>query len=110
PIPDSLSNQVPTDHIAPLSLHDALPIYMALRTLWIRIDLPLKRSSAAALSDRIATRSSTALRAMDWGTCLAALASPVRLFDTRGDRKSTRLKSSHGSISYAVFCLKTKHR
>src|SRR3989337_3557696 len=25
---------------------------------------------------------------------------------TRGDRKSTRLNSSHGSISYAVFCLK----
>src|SRR5207245_4498986 len=24
----------------------------------------------------------------------------------RGDRKSTRLNSSHGSISYAVFCLK----
>src|SRR3989337_3168466 len=23
-----------------------------------------------------------------------------------GDRKSTRLNSSHGSISYAVFCLK----
>src|SRR5207245_4507668 len=26
-----------------------------------------------------------------------------------GDRKSTRLNSSHGSISYAVFCLKKKH-
>src|SRR5207245_8996942 len=25
-----------------------------------------------------------------------------------GDRKSTRLNSSHGSISYAVFCLKNK--
>src|SRR3989337_3896334 len=25
---------------------------------------------------------------------------------TSGDRKSTRLNSSHGSISYAVFCLK----
>src|SRR6266852_4462946 len=25
-----------------------------------------------------------------------------------GDRKSTRLNSSHGSISYAVFCLKKK--
>src|SRR6266852_5470938 len=25
---------------------------------------------------------------------------------TRPDRKSTRLNSSHGSISYAVFCLK----
>src|SRR5207245_8312618 len=26
----------------------------------------------------------------------------------QGDRKSTRLNSSHGSISYAVFCLKKK--
>src|SRR2546429_1048439 len=26
------------------------------------------------------------------------------------DRKSTRLNSSHGYISYAVFCLKKKHR
>src|SRR3989304_3070078 len=25
------------------------------------------------------------------------------------DRKSTRLNSSHGYISYAVFCLKKKH-
>src|SRR6266852_6859179 len=28
----------------------------------------------------------------------------------RLDRKSTRLNSSHGSISYAVFCLKKKKR
>src|SRR3712207_6904335 len=27
---------------------------------------------------------------------------------TLGDRKSTRLNSSHAHISYAVFCLKTK--
>src|SRR5690349_23587678 len=27
---------------------------------------------------------------------------------TRGDRKSTRLNSSHVEISYAVFCLKKK--
>src|SRR2546429_1892586 len=27
---------------------------------------------------------------------------------TKGDRKSTRLNSSHGYISYAVFCLKKK--
>src|SRR2546422_6459998 len=27
---------------------------------------------------------------------------------TQGDRKSTRLNSSHGYISYAVFCLKKK--
>src|SRR5438876_7707915 len=28
--------------------------------------------------------------------------------DAPGDRKSTRLNSSHPSISYAVFCLKKK--
>src|SRR6266542_3211226 len=28
---------------------------------------------------------------------------------SRSDRKSTRLNSSHGSISYAVFCLKKKN-
>src|SRR2546422_1378858 len=30
------------------------------------------------------------------------------LSTTTGDRKSTRLNSSHGYISYAVFCLKKK--
>src|SRR3712207_7149443 len=33
------------------------------------------------------------------------LAAPPR----RGDRKSTRLNSSHANISYAVFCLKKKN-
>src|SRR5439155_1853788 len=30
--------------------------------------------------------------------------------ETIGDRKSTRLNSSHVAISYAVFCLKKKNR
>src|SRR5256886_3950471 len=30
--------------------------------------------------------------------------------DTRRDRKSTRLNSSHSQISYAVFCLKKKNK
>src|SRR3712207_7938001 len=37
----------------------------------------------------------------------------VALGDERvgvGDRKSTRLNSSHANISYAVFCLKKKNR
>src|SRR5687768_17885771 len=35
-----------------------------------------------------------------------------RLLDVRADadRKSTRLNSSHGYISYAVFCLKKKKK
>src|SRR5690242_21535140 len=32
------------------------------------------------------------------------------LLEEREDRKSTRLNSSHMSISYAVFCLKKKTR
>src|SRR3712207_7433492 len=31
-----------------------------------------------------------------------------RLAAAQGDRKSTRLNSSHANISYAVFCLKKK--
>src|SRR2546429_3910844 len=31
-------------------------------------------------------------------------------FPERRDRKSTRLNSSHGYISYAVFCLKKKKK
>src|SRR2546422_1934862 len=31
-------------------------------------------------------------------------------FQNRTDRKSTRLNSSHGYISYAVFCLKKKKK
>ena len=31
-------------------------------------------------------------------------------FITIGDRKSTRLNSSHANISYAVFCLKKKKK
>src|SRR2546430_11255786 len=37
--------------------------------------------------------------------------SPLRtLADLKGDRKSTRLNSSHSQISYAVFCLKKKKK
>src|SRR5437868_12053676 len=35
---------------------------------------------------------------------------PARYVDAVLDRKSTRLNSSHVSISYAVFCLKKKKR
>src|SRR3712207_8879082 len=33
---------------------------------------------------------------------------PVPVLGNHGDRKSTRLNSSHANISYAVFCLKKK--
>src|SRR2546422_6648180 len=37
------------------------------------------------------------------------LDSVVQARQGTGDRKSTRLNSSHGYISYAVFCLKKKN-
>src|SRR2546422_3242714 len=43
--------------------------------------------------------------------CASASGEAGRVFAfglTRADRKSTRLNSSHGYISYAVFCLKKK--
>src|SRR6266542_1357467 len=40
--------------------------------------------------------------------CHPARRAPPTTASTRRDRKSTRLNSSHGSISYAVFCLKKK--
>src|SRR6266487_6422670 len=42
--------------------------------------------------------------------CLARPQVPLRTSEScsRRDRKSTRLNSSHPSISYAVFCLKKK--
>src|SRR5207248_11100501 len=42
---------------------------------------------------------------------IGASATPSRVFKgikMAGDRKSTRLNSSHRTISYAVFCLKKK--
>src|SRR5688572_31440498 len=44
--------------------------------------------------------------------CVAFSGSPVGGggFWPKGDRKSTRLNSSHSQISYAVFCLKKKKK
>src|SRR6266542_6236416 len=73
-------NDTATTEIYTLSLHDALPI-----------------STRAARSC----------------TCTSTSSSPASTSPSpcpRRDRKSTRLNSSHGSISYAVFCLKKKKK
>src|SRR5437867_10507647 len=54
-------------------------------------------------------------RAMRGSSVRAGLALSARLGmtinkDARRDRKSTRLNSSHRTISYAVFCLKKKKK
>src|SRR2546429_3120132 len=49
----------------------------------------------------------TRLRKLDGGEYDAIVLAAAGL-RRLGDRKSTRLNSSHGYISYAVFCLKKK--
>src|SRR5207248_10385035 len=79
----------PTSEIYTLSLHVALPI-------WLKFALSTSASACAA--------------------CRAWILDRTRLSDPviepppwdEGDRKSTRLNSSHRTISYAVFCLKKK--
>src|SRR2546429_4676252 len=78
-------NDTATTEIYTLSLHDALPIFRAA----VRGgDRPTGTMSPCP------RRSPRSLRR--WGEQNAT------------DRKSTRLNSSHGYISYAVFCLKKK--
>src|SRR3712207_8013709 len=52
---------------------------------------------------------STAAAIWTYARWLVALAAMMLVFAViYGDRKSTRLNSSHANISYAVFCLKKK--
>src|SRR5687768_18080180 len=44
------------------------------------------------------------------GACADCVVGPVKSRLLWPDRKSTRLNSSHGYISYAVFCLKKKKK
>src|SRR2546429_5190343 len=78
-------NDTATTEIYTLSLHDALPICLH------------GELGEQAVLDHLAR---------------AAAALFGRLEDQvhRADRKSTRLNSSHGYISYAVFCLKKKKK
>src|SRR3989449_7604334 len=61
---------------------------------------PARRGGTAADRERPAARN----RRSDGGAGAGAGAGA----QLHGDRKSTRLNSSHGYISYAVFCLKKK--
>src|SRR5256885_11663729 len=87
-------NDTGTPEIYTLSLHDALPI------------CAFGGDAAAGALDRGRERSGSleaALLAREEGD--GRLGRDRR---QRGDRKSTRLNSSHLVISYAVFCLKKK--
>src|SRR2546429_9830888 len=76
-------NDTATTEIYTLSLHDALPILQG--------DAP-----------------KTALLEEFRLTPNAVLFATASFWQGVEDRKSTRLNSSHGYISYAVFCLKKK--
>src|SRR5256884_8644164 len=78
-------NDTATTEIYTLSLHDALPI---------------------CLSDPVVYRGAYEFSVLD----VAEDFLPQHLAPEQRDRKSTRLNSSHGYISYAVFCLKKKKK
>src|SRR2546429_6545296 len=82
-------NDTATTEIYTLSLHDALPICVRRRA-------PHRRRSAGR---------GGAGRRDEQAPLLGE-----HLVAARADRKSTRLNSSHGYISYAVFCLKKKKK
>src|SRR5205809_3134596 len=82
-----LFNDPATTEIYTLSLHDALPIY-----------------GRAGADDGPAWTYRALCGRED------PLRNPALSRRGRTDRKSTRLNSSHGYISYAVFCLKKKKK
>src|SRR5690606_41691524 len=84
-----------------LSLHDALPIWTAVR--WGR-----PRSRGAVWSARRPVKPEVA-GSNPVGTAPPPGGATPGATPTR-DRKSTRLNSSHVKISYAVFCLKKKNK
>src|SRR5207249_11555377 len=86
-----------------LSLHDALPI--------CRQQRPLLRDDTAPAS-RLVANESFCNNPYAGDESDSALRAGLKSKDiqTTKDRKSTRLNSSHVSISYAVFCLKKKKK
>src|SRR5689334_24095576 len=82
----------PTTEIYTLSLHDALPIY---------------RRSLRAIERNLAAADPSLTTLFSTFTVLTQGEERGRAEKVK-DRKSTRLNSSHSSISYAVFCLKKK--
>src|SRR2546427_8911182 len=84
-------NDTATTEIYTLSLHDALPIWLDHGGLGQHADHDLVGEVGQLLLH-------------------AALVDGGRGREALGDRKSTRLNSSHSQISYAVFCLKKKKK
>src|SRR5690606_41869440 len=99
------TNHTPTTVTTPLSLHDALPI-------WV-VALARNRAVANGFSDQVRNRFCQFNEHADIDeTAWQRFAARLHYYpaDATSDRKSTRLNSSHVKISYAVFCLKKKTR
>src|SRR5699024_12766592 len=94
PAPSFRVTDTPSCPITPLSLHDALPISPE-HTLTIE----LERNGRKPVYLFVDESRAFSLKADD----------KVLVRRSKQDRKSTRLNSSHVSISYAVFCLKEKN-
>src|SRR2546426_7325927 len=91
-------NDTATTEIYTLSLHDALPISLLSKAWGVTLPLVLLVLDVHPLR-----------RLGRGGGLRTVLAEKVPYFVLAlGDRKSTRLNSSHLVISYAVFCLKKK--
>src|SRR5438876_1318760 len=91
-----------------LSLHDALPISLLVFGVII---LFMNRLLLGDNTRFVTHGGKGGFRAIGRGSKLGAVAIVLYgLFSTVLDRKSTRLNSSHPSISYAVFCLKKKKK
>src|SRR5690242_21299523 len=88
--------------ICTLSLHDALPI-------WLSVGSAMPEVIINGPEGRIEGRYHHA-RGTNAPMALVLHPHPLHggTMNNKIDRKSTRLNSSHMSISYAVFCLKKK--
>src|SRR2546429_10027937 len=94
-------NDTATTEIYTLSLHDALPISFGQYRGELSANYSARRTGAGYEGATIESVVPAVRRAARNGQAMGAHQVGFR------DRKSTRLNSSHGYISYAVFCLKT---
>src|SRR5207249_10088528 len=100
----------PHPEIYTLSLHDALPIFVAAALSADQAAAPAVDAAFSAFFQartvREAAVASDQIVASGVGFDEAFRRLRQGRIYSREDRKSTRLNSSHVSISYAVFCLK----
>src|SRR5439155_22993382 len=104
-LPTRTLTPLPPASISTLSLHDALPI------CFIGSDAVRCNQRAANSPARLPCPLLT--RSLAVGPSSQPITSTLRSRSQArraGDRKSTRLNSSHVAISYAVFCLQKKKR